>query len=374
MPENDRAILVGVADYPLAGYQTLEGPARDVDHFKRWLINKRGGDLPDTDEHIKTLISPDPREQSKPDYPPTPAQFWNVLKEMVLPGGQLTRRDGKLYLYFSGHGFASFMTQTNHAALYMGNAEEAMPAHVCGTKAAEWCRRAGAFTDIILIMDCCRDEQLSQQLQPEPLKDYHNPHHAARVRTMYIYAVPYDRKAHEVHVDSAGGKIGVLTYALVTALECAPLENDQDGNPIGRSSHVIEKFLKGSWPSIAGALGMSPPDVDSHNALDLRFSSSPPAKMSRKIRFVPELTQSATLTIRNSPGDLVLEAHLDPALHSVSVDEPTSGAEVMLQFDGKTLDVELHAEPHDLTLSRDLAPDLTVTFNVLGGAHVVLEV
>lgn len=368
--KNDYAILVGVADYPVAKYTRLKGPLHDVAYFRKWLLDPAGGDMDEA--NIRELVSPNPTIEAHKDYPPTEVNFWEVLQDIVFVKDQPMRRDGRLYLYFSGHGFSGFADKRHHAALYMGNAGAALPVNVCGTFAAEWCRRAAVFKEIILIMDCCRDEQLQKQPWLERFADIHDPVLANKVRTLYIYAAPYDRKAHEAYIASEEVTLGLLTYALITALRSAPLESNGKRRPAKRSSHAVKTFLNGSWASIVGEIGMDPPDFDTHNDEEIVFSYTPPQKIKRTIRFSPLLDEEATIRIINDPGDTVYEAQLNPVTQTAHVHVPGEGV-VASPFDGGTLEVMLDPEVHELILQRVSQPDLTCIVNVLGAADVVVN-
>jgi hypothetical protein len=362
--ENDHAVLVGVADYPLAKYAPLQGPPHDVEEFRKWLVSEHGGQVPPN--QVKILVSPDPALEQSQDYPPTEREFWQHLRGITQENGGPKRRDGRLYLYFSGHGFASFVEKDRHAALFMGNAEPFIPANVCGTYVAEWCRRAAVFKEIVLVMDCCRDEQLQRQPWISPFADFHDPQLAKGVSVVSLYATPYDRKAHEVDV-GGGRRVGLFTFALLMALNCAPHDSAANGQ-IGRTSHSVRKYLKSIWNSVVGNTGMDPPDFEAHNDEDLVFSTSPPGKLKRRVVFEPALASPARLLLRDDNDQVVHELLLDPVAGTASVVVP-AGLPAQ-EFNGAGLDLELAPQLFELELIRAEVPPHTQSVNPLGGTHV----
>ena len=114
---SDYAILVGISRYPNPGFTDLEGPPNDMALFEEWLRSPTGGAIrDDPDEpHIIRLITPEPYpSQFEPDEaPPTKATFERQFRRLVRSLDQVPGK--RLYLYFSGHGFAERQRHDAHA-------------------------------------------------------------------------------------------------------------------------------------------------------------------------------------------------------------------------------------------------------------------
>lgn len=351
---DDYAILVGISDYPNIQVSPLLGPARDVEHFEKWLVDPKGGDVDPT--HVFKLLSPKPRPDGvKPQqFPPTEEEFKETLRAIVLPEGQIERRpNGRIYLYFSGHGFSDFREKSLHAALYTANARKDESSNVCGTKFAEWCQRSAAFGEVILIMDCCRDVELSKEVLAATFNDKHDPKLAKKVRVLEIYAVPYGGKAQErVFLDEKGEQVhlGVLTCALVSALYGAPLEKVQAlGKDQVRSGHALKEFIEGCWIAIAGENGPEPPEFVLPRTGDIAFSKEPPRSEKRGVRFAPPIAGLATLRVGNDEGQRV-KVDLDAAAKTATIHTNGAGAPSVSAFDGTNVVLDLPPEIHELIL------------------------
>jgi hypothetical protein len=132
----DFAILVGISCYVDPSYPKLAGPVHDVELMKQWLMSKKGGDVPPS--RIKTIISPDkfPDDQDPLLAPPLAAQFDSafITMERERMALKAERLKGRLYLYFSGHGFSSRdISRGPEAALYAANAAKDYYQHIYGS-------------------------------------------------------------------------------------------------------------------------------------------------------------------------------------------------------------------------------------------------
>ena len=370
--ENDFAILVGVGDYPNAGYGDLQGPRNDVEFLYDWLVDPLGGDV--KPENIRKLVSAKPpKKPMDADYPPTEREIWAALKEIVFAGAMepTLRLDGKLYLYFSGHGFSNFIDLQNHAAMYTANADAAQSSHVCGTRMVHWCAQAAAFGEIVLVMDCCRDKKVAKEIDPAPLDPIRNAA-MSTVKKFEIYAVPFDGKAQEREFDVKGDgnkqMLGVLTYAFVRALHCAPPTSGK------RTAGAIKNFIEGTWGSIVGEDRIEAPEFILPTRQDIELTTAPPRPIRRQARFSVPLVDVATLTVLDSAGQVVQHAEIEPAKHEVRWHDRTPGAIAVEPFDGNALQLDLLAEVYELRLSRAHAPDVATFVRMLGGDDVIISV
>jgi hypothetical protein len=87
-----------------------------------------------------------------------------AFKKHVLTANSTQRhRVGRrLYIFLSGHGITPGRSATpdlDDSALLMANADMfSLGFHIPGHPYAEWFRTAGAFDELVLFMDCCRDD------------------------------------------------------------------------------------------------------------------------------------------------------------------------------------------------------------------------
>jgi hypothetical protein len=224
MAADDFAVLVGVSSYPALG--DLEGPEHDVNDFEKWLIHD--AEVPATNiTRICTKKFPPPPaddpSETRPFLDDLKRPFVKYLKDARKKGDRIGRR---LYLYFSGHGFA---TGLDAIGLFPANVEknltfEAMP----GLRYAQWMAIRPFFSEFVVFMDCCRDFVPVDGALGDPIwkfDAYADPGKHANVA--WGIAAEFNKKAIEKKFDTEGVR-GIFTRALIRALREAP------GNPAGQ--------------------------------------------------------------------------------------------------------------------------------------------
>ncbi|WP_181427872.1 caspase family protein [Pseudomonas mosselii] len=243
MPD-DHAILVGIARYQDAEhYPPLGGPLNDVDNIYRWLRSP-GYDLPEANiQRLVTdqsLIEPEPGAMLS--WQPSTSQFADTFKRVTYEGPMIRRRDGRLYLYFSGHGFSMLGDKTTRAALYGADCSSDYPGNLPGSLYAEAAKRTGMFREIVLFMDCCRDavsemEYALPQITSTEVED------AESVKVLAIYAAPKRGKAHERELpDTKGRVVGLATHAWLRALQETPCDI------LGQvAASQLKQFMINAW-------------------------------------------------------------------------------------------------------------------------------
>lgn len=368
---HDYAILVGIEDYPNIAVSPLSGPVRDVEYFEQWLLDPNGGDVDPAHIFKLTSMKPPPQDVDAEEFPPTEEQFKRTLRRIVMPDGELQRRlEGRLYLYFSGHGFSDFRERSLHAALYTANARKDETSNVCGTKFAEWCQRAAAFGEVILVMDCCRDVELSKEVLPATFNDKHDPKLAKLVRVMEIYAVPYGGKAQERVFSDKNGYHGLLTYALVAGLYGAPREKLK--NDLVRTGHSLKTFIEGCWRQLAGDDGPEPPEFVLPRSGDIVFSSAPPRADKRRIVLAPPVAGLATLRVVDTDEQERARVELDAVNATAAIQYAGAAAPVATAFDGTHVELELAPEMYDVFLDQAGAEVRHSNMHAVGDQHVQL--
>jgi hypothetical protein len=212
MAENDYAVLVGISRYP--ALRDLSGPVNDALSVEHWLLT-RGGVPPG---HIELIVTPNGAEtMTRKTARPLRDQVINALDAILETENESGKAGRRLYLYLAGHGYAP---QVNDAALLMANAGGRSFPAVPGAQFANWFRASAKFEEIVLIMDCCREEYGAIPPQPLPWPDDVSPD-AGSVRYFYAFATQPFLYAREKMLLPDGRVRGIFTYALLTAFESA---------------------------------------------------------------------------------------------------------------------------------------------------------
>src|SRR2546423_7360147 len=245
MKQSDYAVVVGIAHYPLF-HADLGGPVNDAQHFVEWLVTEEdqgGAGVPA--EHVTTSVVPVPAPDSNhleaaDGQDPLPivenilAAFEN-LREKV----QGLHREGgseeRLYIFLAGHGFSVDTEQLGieEPVLLMSNAEQGFWPHFAGHYCAEWFVKSGLFQEVVLFMDCCRNEPLINF--PLSLPSWGTSTDQTRAKKFYGFATKWAQKSREQIID--GMTQGVFTWSLLKALR---------GDVTDSEGRVTEKELKGS--------------------------------------------------------------------------------------------------------------------------------
>jgi len=245
MKQSDYAVVVGIAHYPLF-HADLGGPVNDAQHFVEWLVTEEdqgGAGVPA--EHVTTIVVPVPAPDSNhleaaDGQDPLPivenilAAFEN-LREKV----QGLHREGgseeRLYIFLAGHGFSVDTEQLGieEPVLLMSNAEQGFWPHFAGHYCAEWFVKSGLFQEVVLFMDCCRNEPLINF--PLSLPSWGTSTDQTRAKKFYGFATKWAQKSREQIID--GMTQGVFTWSLLKALR---------GDVTDSEGRVTEKELKGS--------------------------------------------------------------------------------------------------------------------------------
>ena len=243
MATNDYAVVVGINHYP--GLSDLKGAENDARAFQDWLVRKDGGNIPNSSPHLQVILSSNfPFTDDVDDALPTTLEINKALMRLIRlaeqNNGQLGRR---LYLFMAGHGFAH---DVDESALKMANSAFYNHYYIPGNTYAKWFRSAAYFEEVILIMDCCRDDQRRVPLVVPPWFTKSVP--GAKIRHFYAFATQWSRKARERKDNNTGETRGIFTKAFIAALENAPA--DGKGHVTGNAvaSYVYNDLPK-SFPN-----------------------------------------------------------------------------------------------------------------------------
>ena len=226
----DYAVVVGIAKYP--GLTDLTGPDTDAQAVHDWLVDPAGGRL---DEQNVELIR---SAQFDPVDPRDPKPASGAVKAALVRIAAKTQQapGNRLYLYFSGHGFAPTLEE---GALFTAEASQLAPFHVYAHSWLKAFRRAGLFRDVVLWMDCCMNYQQSIMVDEADMRIAQSTRPpgpafvglAAQTKSALEHTMP-DGKVH-----------GVFTWTLLEGLKGGAA--DERGRVTGES---LKAFLQSAMP------------------------------------------------------------------------------------------------------------------------------
>jgi Caspase domain len=214
----DRAVVVGINTYP--SFTSLQGPVSDALYFQRWLLNQAFVPL----DQI-TLITSDnpPQNPIRPTLDRVKGAFEGLANEAVSRDYFYLGR--RLYIFLSGHGILptrSGAPSFNETALLMANAGPiTLGNHLGGFSYAEWFRAAGIFDEVILFVDCCRDQKDAVALTP-PSMQILTPQRAV-AKHFYAAATQMGAQSFEKSFSNPAEVRGVFSFVLMQALQSSSL-------------------------------------------------------------------------------------------------------------------------------------------------------
>jgi hypothetical protein len=261
VPNDDCAIVAGVSRYP--GLSDLGGPVNDALAFRDWLVEPDGGGLDPA--NVEIILSPDPFPGGgDPSIaPPTSDQIAAAFRRLQARGKGLAlgKTIGRrLYIFLAGHGFSPDKTQP---ALLTANADEDNLFHVPGRAYAEWFKNRAWFDEVVLVMDCCREQRAVVPL--EVIWPDRNSPKGPSKRFFYVFAAQKGSVALERPFPEDGDKVhGLVSWALMKGLRGAARDPSDGGRITGRSQ---KGFVTNHVKALAGAAdgtdvrGDAAPDV-----------------------------------------------------------------------------------------------------------------
>lgn len=361
------AILVGIGKYADPNtFPELQGPANDVALMTEWLTSPTGGNV--NPDNVTTILSPPaiPAGTDPDSVPPVTEDFKKAFKRLVRDNkGRFVNRTGRLYLYFSGHGFCEKKSLTPQATLYAANATREFPENIFGTYYAQLVQDKALFGEVVLIMDCCRDAEVNRPPDVPPVNEAGNTA-ASTVRLFCAYAAPKGGKAQEREIPERGKRIhGLLTHALIKAFaEARP----DAGTRI--SGAALKRHLLETWTALCGDTPASPPEIVLPTGPDLEFQSqNEGVKQDFDIADFPPVP--TLMEVLDGHGQAVVRCDLQPPPAPSTVvwnGSPPTG----LAFDGKAFSLRLQPSFYKYVLSGGLNRSDLFAVLVGGGPHVQL--
>ncbi len=330
----DWAVIAGINYYP--AYSQLNGPVRDATRFDRWL--KSNAWVPD--DQISLSVSPVPPPGSVADARPTLDEvkkgFENLARMAYTK--DLHRVGRRLYIFLSGHGILptrSEIPSFNEAALLMANSDTAtLGNHLGGNAYAEWFRAAGVFDEVILFMDCCRDQKDNVALTPPSMPAIKAQRDAAK--RFYAAATQLDSKSWERPFGTPPEVRGVFSHVLMEALE-SPSLCDSGGSLTGQ---ILAGQLYKEVPKLQNGQN---PDIDYKPEFDIVFlkrfnQKRPQARITFAAQFYGKTIELVGKNYPNSDATHVIDAQpwlvgLDPFNYKLEIKDTRQ--QKFFEVDGK---------------------------------------
>jgi len=340
-------------------FPELQGPDNDVTLMKEWLISPAGGNL--APENITAILSPQIVEPGTDvdSFPPITEDFKKAFKRLVRgEDGHFISRSGRLYLYFSGHGFCEKKSLTPQATLYAANATREFPENIFGSYYALLARDKALFSEIVLIMDCCRDTEVNRSPDIPAVNEAGNSA-AGEVKLFCIYAAPKGGKAQERAIPERGNKVhGLLTHSIIKAFEEAKPDAGSCITASALKRHIFE-----TWTALCGDTPATPPEIVLPTGADLHFRSQDKG-VNQRFEFADPLTASSVIEILDSGNTMIVHCDLQTP-PSVSSACWNGNSPITLNFDGKRFSLNLQPSFYKYVLKGDR--NCSGLFAVTGG-------
>jgi hypothetical protein len=263
---SNHAIAIGITNYP--SLRPLQGPENDAKDFCNWVVNDGNVAAGNVACITSSRYKPAQKQtRCRPTLEIVDDAFRDLARQAFASG----RIGNRLYIFMAGHGFApatSFGPDLDDAALLMANADlETLGLHVPGGPYANWFRAAAAFDEVLLFMDCCRDDFGRTPVHYPPFAEKTDPG-GANVRTLYAYATKWSYSAREKIIDK-GEVRGVFSYALMEGLRGKAAES---GVVTGSS---LEKYVFSRLPKLVGETSYQEPRFYYEKQRDITIVNTP---------------------------------------------------------------------------------------------------
>jgi hypothetical protein len=222
---DDWALVVGISHYPKPDFAAqLQGPDNDAIAVRDWLVDERGGRLPPDNVVLLRTANFAPVTVENPQ--PASGRIQEELEKLA--DRTLQRPGRRLYLYFSGHGFAPVLEE---AAVFTAEASRLRPTHVYVHDYLRWFRKAQLFQQSVLWVDACMNFMQSVPVEQIPLRDKVG---TAVPGPAFIALAAQTKRALELEMPD-GNVHGVFTWTLLEGLR---------GRAANRRARVTGKSLE----------------------------------------------------------------------------------------------------------------------------------
>lgn len=166
MPLADHALVVGIDRY--ASLKALSGAQRDAIEFHNWVVTHGGVNLANAIKIVSDNFAPAAADEYWREQPAHQAvddffhriQAASDMNDQVGDGPKVGKR---LYMFFSGHGFAPALDKSG---VLMANASRTAPMNVAAQWWANRMYEGGWFDEVLLFQDACREPMRQAELSP----------------------------------------------------------------------------------------------------------------------------------------------------------------------------------------------------------------
>lgn len=260
MGAEDHAIVVGITAYPALFPDALNGPENDARAFAEWLRSPAGGAVPAG--HVTLIRTSQFRRPFRGEPKPTGERVQSAIEnlhriaETNAQAGRAAVVGRRLYLYFAGHGFAPREDQTAllGANANPGSGKIGSGFHILGQYNADWLAWSGYFSEIVLVMDCCRETYNTPGLNM-PYGSLLDLPRAKSARRFHAFATQWAGLSRE-HQMGDGVVRGIFTTALLAGLNGAAASLD------GKvTTYTLREYLLNEMTSFLTPAERDDPDV-----------------------------------------------------------------------------------------------------------------
>ena len=213
MRDKDYAVVVGINKYPSHDeYDDLKGAKRDAEEFLAWVTSPKGGNI-NAHSRISKHCSNKTGTEPRLDHI---VESIDDLMDLQERHGRVGRR---LYIFVAGHGAGK---NTTSPVLLAADHRPRRPSYFEGRKIADMFIELAAFREVVLFMDCCRDQV--QGLGAGVHFEYEADTDAANVKQCYAFGTLVNRQSFE---RKFGAKYhGVFSYVLLEGLKGGAANED----------------------------------------------------------------------------------------------------------------------------------------------------
>lgn len=335
MAADDYAVVAGITRYPEFPPR-LRGPENDAVAFKAWLTDPGGGDVPGA--NISLVVSSAYKAEEQAGEPePTTVRLQGAFERLIKKGYEkdpdpIGRR---LYIFLAGHGVA-LPDSLDDAALLMANAGRGRMGHyVPGRPVADHFRAAAWFREIVLFMDCCRDDMPKLPLWSLPWDVLRKPE-AADVKYFNGFGTKFSKKSRERRLED-GDYSGLFTASLLQGLRSGETTPDR-----------LRAFVHSHLPTIADTDRFQVPEFQA-NDWELELAAGAAATLPKLEVTFAQPDAAVTVVVRGNPGLMAIAEHpmadgpwtlpVRPGLYSV--ERSDAGGEQIVKVTEGTVRVEL---------------------------------
>jgi uncharacterized caspase-like protein len=252
----DRALVVGINRYP--GISMLAGAENDAYEFHRWVIDPAGAGVDPTRALLilsSAFNAPIGVDDAQPAKEMVERFFTDVdnAAEANNAAGIGLKAGRRLWLFFSGHGFAPSL---DRSGVLMANATTNKVHNIAAMMWADRLSEGGWFDEIVLFQDACRARITEADLTPPFLRRRQAPNSQTR-RRFYAFSAKDKKLSKELPFPPPNGTIhGVFTLTLLQGLRDA-----RDAATGAVTATQLKQYLQSNMRSLLPQADLQDDDI-----------------------------------------------------------------------------------------------------------------